>query len=89
MHTKLQKLADLHRHPYGSIHWKEVLRSVIDHAADWSYHESVFQEVCGEAPGIGPVWRIIRYKVALLIPCISQTSSAFNGIAALVTMLSL
>ena len=52
MHKKRQKLAELHLHLYGSIHWQDFLQFVVNRSVDWSSYESVFQEVYGEVPGI-------------------------------------
>ena len=52
MSSNSPKLADLHLHLYGSIHWQEFLQFVRSRSVDWTSYESVFQEVYGEGPPI-------------------------------------
>ena len=52
MSSNPPKLADLHLHLYGSIHWQEFFNFLKNRSVDWSAYESVFQEVYGEVPPI-------------------------------------
>ena len=51
------KLADLHQHLYGSIHWQDFLQFLKTRPVDWSAYESAFEEVYGEVP---PIRRVLE-----------------------------
>ena len=49
------RLADIHLHLYGSIHWRDFLAFVKSHSVDWNSYENYFNEVYGKQPPIGEV----------------------------------
>ena len=64
MNRNQPKLADLHLHLYGSIHWQELLEFLGNRIVDWTAYEAAFQEAYGEAPPI----RQILEQYSLGIP---------------------
>ena len=55
-----QKLADLHLHLYGSLHWQGYLEFVKDLPVDWSLYEESYQEVYGERPAVREILQQCR-----------------------------
>ena len=57
------KLADLHQHLYGSIHWQDFLQFLNTRSVDWSVYESAFEEVYGDIPPIRQILERSRNAV--------------------------
>ena len=55
MNSNTRKLADLHQHLYGSIHWQDFLQFLKTRSVDWTSYESAFQEAYGDLPPIRQV----------------------------------
>lgn len=51
------RLADLHLHLYGSIHWQDFLESVRDRAVDWTTYEEPYRQVYGDH---APIRRVLE-----------------------------
>ena len=61
MDSTNQKLADIHLHLYGSIHWKHFLEFVKDRSVDWTPYELSFREAYGELPAVHEI--LDRYNL--------------------------
>ena len=60
MTGRSQKLADLHLHLYGSLHWQDYLEFVKERPVDWSSYEEYYREVYGERPAIREILKQCR-----------------------------
>ena len=55
MNNNAPKLADLHQHLYGSIHWQDFLQFLKTRSVDWTSYQAAFKDAYGDIPPIGRV----------------------------------